>query len=147
MFCNEQVALAVQWYMKQTSKLAIMLREMFKVAYLDDFEIYQKAFKAGIWEVADLGPWPGHAIAWKLNVLPHYNRLDGSPMVIFCLSHFSGGEAYLTDLKFKLQAGDLYHAVGSWKAEGGITTWGMPGCIGNESWLDETYCWRCLTQL
>ncbi|KAG1725983.1 hypothetical protein EDB19DRAFT_1592285, partial [Suillus lakei] len=142
MFRNAQVALAVRWYMKRTSKLALVLKEMFKVAYPDDFKIYQKAFDAGVWEVADPGPWLGRAIVWKLNVLPHRDGLDGGPTAIFCLGHFSGGEAYLTDLKLKLQyrpgdvlifrAGDLYHAVGPWKAEGGITARGItPGRVGN----------------
>ncbi|KAG1838800.1 hypothetical protein DFJ58DRAFT_668149 [Suillus subalutaceus] len=142
MLRNAQVALAVQWYMKRTSKLALMLGEMFRVAYTDDFEIYQKAFEAGVWEVADPGPWLGRAIVWKLNVLPHRDGLDGGPTAIFCLGHFSGGEAYLTDLKLKLwyrpgdvlifRAGDLYHAVGPWKAEGGVTSRGItPGRIGN----------------
>ncbi|KAG1719118.1 hypothetical protein EDB19DRAFT_1837036 [Suillus lakei] len=127
----------------------------FLLAYPDDFKIYQKAFDAGVWEVADPGPWLGRAIVWKLNVLPHRDGLDGGPTAIFCLGHFSGGEAYLTDLKLKLQyrpgdvlifrAGDLYHAVGPWKAEGGITARGItPGRVGNEGWLDEKHSWRHL---
>ncbi|KAG1772232.1 hypothetical protein EV702DRAFT_1048697 [Suillus placidus] len=142
MFRNAQVALAVRWYMKRTSKLALALKEMFKVAYPDEFNIYEKAFEAGVWEVADPGPWLGRAIVWKLNVLPHRDGLDGGPTAIFCLGHFSGGEAYLTDLKLKLwyrpgdvlifRAGDLYHAVGPWKAEGGVTARGItPGRVGN----------------
>ncbi|KAG2336744.1 hypothetical protein BDR05DRAFT_896331 [Suillus weaverae] len=142
MFRNAQVALAVQWYMKRTSKLALALKEMFKVAYPDEFNVYEKAFEAGVWEVADPGPWLGRAIVWKLNVLPHRDGLDGGPTAIFCLGHFSGGEAYLTDLKLKLwyrpgdvlifRAGDLYHAIGPWKAEGGVTARGItPGRVGN----------------
>jgi hypothetical protein len=102
MFRNAQVALAVRWYMKRTSKLALTLKEMFKVAYPKDFEVYEKAFNAGVWEAADPGPWLGRAIVWKLNVLPHRDGLDGGPTAIFCLGSFSGGEAYLTDLKLKL---------------------------------------------
>ncbi|KAG2359430.1 hypothetical protein BDR07DRAFT_1292300 [Suillus spraguei] len=142
MFRNAQVALAVRWYMKRTSKLASTLKEMFKAAYPEEFIIYENAFNAGVWEAEDPGPWLGRAIVWKLNVLPHRDGLDGGPTAIFCLGHFSGGEAYLTDLKLKLwyrpgdvlifRAGDLYHAVGPWEAEGGVTARGItPGRIGN----------------
>lgn len=93
---------AVVWYMERTSKLALALKEMFKVAYPEEFKIYEEAFEAGFWEAADPGPWLGRAIVWKLNVLPHRDGLDGGPTAIFCLGHFSGGEAYLTDLKLKL---------------------------------------------
>lgn len=102
MIRNAQVALAVGWYMQRTAKLAMALKEMFRVAYPDDFEIYEEAFEAGVWEAADPGPWLGRAIVWKLNVLPHRDGLDGGPTAIFCLGRFSGGEAYLTDLKVKL---------------------------------------------
>lgn len=102
MLRNAQVALAVRWYMKKTAKLALALKEMFRAAYPDEFKIYEKAFEAGVWEAADPGPWLGRAIVWKLNVLPHRDGLDGGPTAIFCLGRFSGGEAYLTDLKLKL---------------------------------------------
>ncbi|KAG2745093.1 hypothetical protein P692DRAFT_20877347 [Suillus brevipes Sb2] len=91
MVCNAQVALAVAWYMKRTTKFAIALKELFRVAYPDDFKIYEKAFEAGVWEAADPGPWLGRAIVWKLNVLPHRDGLDGGPTAIFCLGSFSGG--------------------------------------------------------
>lgn len=99
---SSAVAQAVAWYMERTAKLAVALKEMFKAAFPEDFEIYQKAFNAGVWELADPGPWLGRAIVWKLNVLPHRDGQDGGPTAIFCLGHFSGGEAYLTDLKVKL---------------------------------------------
>ncbi|KAG1836508.1 P-loop containing nucleoside triphosphate hydrolase protein [Suillus subalutaceus] len=78
----------------------------------------------------------------ELNPYCGMDGLDGGPMAILCLGGFSGGEAYFTDLKLKLpyrsgdvlifSAGDLYHAVGPWKAEGGVTARGItPGRIGN----------------
>ncbi|KAG1766488.1 hypothetical protein EV702DRAFT_1050660 [Suillus placidus] len=44
------------WYMKRTAKLALTLKKICKVAYPDDFKIYEKAFETGSWKVVDPGP-------------------------------------------------------------------------------------------
>jgi hypothetical protein len=139
---NAQVAQAVQWYLAYTRPLALTLQEMFKVSWPEDYEKYRKAFEAGVWVEDDPGPWLGRAIVWKLQVLPHRDGLDGGPTAIFCLGRFSGGECYLPDLHIKLRyrpgdvliflSGDLYHAVGDWKAISGVSTRGItPGRVGN----------------
>ncbi|KAG1733225.1 uncharacterized protein EDB91DRAFT_1031608, partial [Suillus paluster] len=130
------------WYMQRMRKLAMSISAMYKAAFPKDFEIYCKAFAAGIWLEADPSPWLGRAIVWKLNVLPHCNGLDAGPAAIFCMGQYSGGECYLTDLQIKLRyhpgdvlifrAGDLYHSIGNWESEGGVTKGGiMPGHVGN----------------
>jgi hypothetical protein len=103
MMRNAQVALAVNWYMGQTRKLAMALSAMFLAAFPDDHQIYDEAFQAGVWLETDPGPWIGRAIVWKLNVLPHRDGQDAGPTAIFCMGNYSGGECYLTDLKIKLR--------------------------------------------
>ncbi|KAG1851642.1 hypothetical protein F4604DRAFT_1592270 [Suillus subluteus] len=142
MIRNAQVTQAVQWYLAYTRPLALSLEEMFKVSWPAYYERYRAAFEAGVWVEDDPGPWLGRAIVWKLQVLPHRDGLDGGPTAIFCLGSFSGGECYLPDLNLKLQyrpgdvliflSGDLYHAVGEWKATPGVSARGItPGRIGN----------------
>ncbi|KAG0691446.1 hypothetical protein DFH29DRAFT_787284, partial [Suillus ampliporus] len=130
------------WYMRCTCKLAMALSAMYQAAFQDNHETYCRAFEAGVWLEADPSPWLGRAIVWKLNILPHRDGQDGGPTTIFCMGNYTGGEPYLPDLKIKLWyhpgevlifcAGDLYHAIGDWEEEGGMTDCSItPGCISD----------------
>ncbi|KAJ7812200.1 hypothetical protein B0H14DRAFT_2857533 [Mycena olivaceomarginata] len=66
-----QAALAVRYYYRATREVAIYLSCMFEVAYPEYHAKYTKAFKAGVWEPADPGPWIGRAIVYKLQVSEH----------------------------------------------------------------------------
>ncbi|KAG1830810.1 hypothetical protein EV424DRAFT_1305306, partial [Suillus variegatus] len=142
MLRNASGTQAVEWYFQHTVELAIALDAMFKVSFPNDYEIYEEAFKAGRWIQADPGPWLGRAIVWKLQVLPHRDKLDAGPTAIFNLGRYEGGEAYFTDLKLKLKygpgdviiflSGDLYHGIGEWKPLQGLDANNItPGRIGN----------------
>ncbi|KAG1875260.1 hypothetical protein C8R48DRAFT_592220, partial [Suillus tomentosus] len=133
---------AVEWYPQHTVELAIALEAMFKISFPDYYKIYKKAFKAGQWIQADPGPWLGHAIVWKLQVLPHRDGLDAGPTAIFNFGWYEGGEAYFTDLKLKFKygpgdvitflSGDLYHGIGERKPLQGVDSYNItPGRIGN----------------
>ncbi|KAG1771371.1 hypothetical protein EV702DRAFT_1048994 [Suillus placidus] len=99
---------------------------MFCVAFPEFYEKYWKAFEAGKWTVVNPGPFLGRAIVWKLSVLPHQDGLDEGPAVIFPMGRFEGGECYLPDLKLKLCA--LYHGIGEWTPEPGVSEDGVtPG--------------------
>ncbi|KAJ7861146.1 hypothetical protein B0H14DRAFT_2743132 [Mycena olivaceomarginata] len=86
-----QAALAVRYYYRATREVAIYLSCMFE---------YTKAFKAGVWEPADPGPWIGRAIVYKLQVSEHVDGLDDGPTASFC---------YLPDIGMKLshRQGDI----------------------------------------
>ncbi|KAJ7818454.1 hypothetical protein B0H13DRAFT_1922235 [Mycena leptocephala] len=60
-----QAALAVRHYYRATREVAIYLSCMFEVAYPEYYAKYTPAFKAGVWETADPGPWIGRAIIYR----------------------------------------------------------------------------------
>ncbi|KAG0700628.1 hypothetical protein DFH29DRAFT_1000968 [Suillus ampliporus] len=101
---------AMEWYFQHTEELAIILAVMFEASFPAYYKTYKKAFEAGQWIQADPGPWLGCATVWRLQVLPHRNGLDAGPTAIFSMGQYTGGEAYITDLKLKFK----YHpGVGS----------------------------------
>ncbi|KAJ7483131.1 hypothetical protein B0H11DRAFT_1914874 [Mycena galericulata] len=126
-----QAALAVKHYYTATKEVAIYLSCMFEVAYPEYHAKYTRAFKAGVWERADPGPWIGRAIVYKLQVSEHVDGLDDGPIASFCVGDFDGGPMYLPDIGMKLSyrqgdilifmSGLLYHCVGKWTPTGGIS--------------------------
>jgi hypothetical protein len=153
-------AMAVRWYFRATRPIAIILAEYFRVCFPEQFRTYEAAFRAGVWEQADPGPFLGRAIVYKLQVKPHLDNLDGEgPAASFPMGSFSGGAMYWPDLKAKLRsvqlfcsteqimlisdsykpghiciyfAKALYHAVGEWEPKGGVTQENItPGWIGH----------------
>ncbi|KAG2038739.1 hypothetical protein BDR03DRAFT_1009490 [Suillus americanus] len=127
-------------YFKATETLALRLAAMFRVAFPEFYEKYRKAFEAGKWTVVDPGPFLGRVIVWKLSVLAHQDGLDEGPAVIFPMGRFEGGECYLPDLKLKLSyrpgeviilmSGALYHGIGQWTPQPGVSEDGVtPGRI------------------
>ncbi|KAG1785180.1 uncharacterized protein HD556DRAFT_1192503, partial [Suillus plorans] len=129
-------------YYKATEALVLRLSAMFHVSFPEFYKKYQKAFEAGKWTVVDPGPFLGRVIVWKLAVLPHQDGLDAGPAVIFPMGRFEGGECYIPDLKLKLSyrpgeviilmAGALYHSIGDWTPQPGVSGDGItPGRIGN----------------
>ncbi|KAJ7814338.1 hypothetical protein B0H14DRAFT_3747792, partial [Mycena olivaceomarginata] len=135
-----QAALAVKHYYRATQEVAIYLSCMFEVAYPEYHAKYTAAFKAGVWETADPGPWIGRAIVYKLQVSEHVDGLDDGPTASFSVGDFDGGAMYLPDIGMKLSAGDilifmsglLYHCVGKWSPAVGISPEGItPGRISH----------------
>ncbi|KAJ7933642.1 hypothetical protein B0H13DRAFT_1855888 [Mycena leptocephala] len=98
-----QAALAVRYYYRATREVAIYLSCMFEVAYPEYHAKYTTAFKAGVWEPADPGPWIGRAIVYKLQVSEHVDGLDDGPTASFCVGDFEGEPMYLPDLGMKLR--------------------------------------------
>ncbi|KAJ7786968.1 hypothetical protein B0H14DRAFT_2956151 [Mycena olivaceomarginata] len=149
-----QAALAVRYYYRATREVAIYLSCMFEVAYPEYHAKYTKAFKAGVWEPADPGPWIGRAIVYKLQVSEHVDGLDDGPTASFCVGDFEGGPMYLPDIGMKLSyrqgdilifmSGLLYHCVGKWSPGKGISLEGItPGRISHlegkpEGWMVRT---------
>ncbi|KAJ7906109.1 hypothetical protein B0H13DRAFT_1619670 [Mycena leptocephala] len=137
-----QAALAVKHYYRATQEVAIYLSCMFEVAYPEYHAKYTQAFKAGVWETADPGPWIGRAIVYKLQVSEHVDGLDDGPTASFCVGDFDGGPMYLPDIGMKLSyrqgdilifmSGLLYHCVGKWSPGRGISSDGItPGRISH----------------
>lgn len=94
--------MAVKWYFLATAELATALAAMFKSSFPEYHEKYAAAFKAGVWEESDPGPWLGRAIVYKLQVQAHVDGLDDGPTACFPLGRFTGGEIYFPDLGLKL---------------------------------------------
>ncbi|KAJ7712559.1 hypothetical protein B0H14DRAFT_2645197 [Mycena olivaceomarginata] len=92
------------YYYRATREVAIYLSCMFEVAYPEYHAKYTKAFKAGVWEPADPGPWIGRAIVYKLQVSEHVDGLDDGPTASFCVGDFEGGPMYLPDIGMKLSS-------------------------------------------
>ncbi|KAG1813000.1 hypothetical protein EV424DRAFT_1349195 [Suillus variegatus] len=116
-------------YYKATEALALQLSAMFHMSYLDFYKKYQQAFEAGKWMVVDPGPFLGRVIVWKLAVLPHQDGLDTSPAVIFLMGCFEGGE-YLPGEVIILMTDMLYHCIGDWTPQPGVSGDGItPGRI------------------
>ncbi|KAJ7864114.1 hypothetical protein B0H14DRAFT_2574554 [Mycena olivaceomarginata] len=139
---GHSAALAVKHYYRATQEVAIYLSCMFEVAYPEYHAKYTAAFKAGVWETADPGPWIGRAIVYKLQVSEHVDGLDDGPTASFCVGDFDGGAMYLPDIGMKVsyQPGDilifmsglLYHCVGKWSPAVGISPEGItPGRISH----------------
>ncbi|KAK7015246.1 hypothetical protein R3P38DRAFT_2518770, partial [Favolaschia claudopus] len=137
-----QAAVAVRHYFQATQEVAIYLSCMFEVAFPEYYSKYSAAFKAGVWEIADPGPWIGRAIVYKLQVLEHVDGLDDGPTASFCVGDFAGGELYLSDIDVKLSyrqgdiiifmSGLLYHTVGTWKSGSHISSNGItPGRVSH----------------
>ncbi|KAJ7860965.1 hypothetical protein B0H14DRAFT_2576314 [Mycena olivaceomarginata] len=119
-----QAALAVKPYYRATQEVAIYLSCMFEVAYPEYHAKYTAAFKAGVWETADPGPWIGRAIVYKLQVSEHVDGLDDGPTASFCVT--STGELCTW------QTLDSYHCVGKWSPAVGISPEGItPGRISH----------------
>lgn len=96
-------AVEVVRYMHATRTIALLLAEMFKTVFPEDYERYRKAFDAGVWIEADPGPWLGRAIVYKLDVNLHFDGLDGGPTATFPLGQFTGGTLELPQLWARLQ--------------------------------------------
>ncbi|KAG1735277.1 uncharacterized protein EDB91DRAFT_1083733 [Suillus paluster] len=135
MVSNTHGALHVHAYFEDTQELAILLGEMFQIAF---YAKYEAAFLTGHWTVTDPGPLLGRVLVWKLQVMPHQDGLDAGPSIIFNMGKFTGGECYITNLKLKLKycpgdviilmGGALHHGIGPWKPLPGITEDGItPG--------------------
>lgn len=107
--------MAVRWYFKVTRPVAILLAEYFRVCFPKQFHTYEAAFKAGIWEQADPGPFLGRAIVYKLQVKSHLDSLDGDgPAATFPMGSFVGGAMYWPDLEAKLRSVP-FHPI--WQSE------------------------------
>ena len=98
-------SLAAKYYFEATSDVAVLLNSYFKVSFPEEHKLYKKAFAAGVWELADPGPWLGRAIVYKLQVKIHQDRLDGGPAAIFPVGQYEGGSLYFTDLSLKFTFG------------------------------------------
>jgi hypothetical protein len=98
---GSHAVLAVKYYFTVTRPVAVLLDEYFAVAFPEEHKKYKESFAAGIWEQQDPGPYLGRAIVYKLQVIPHEDRSDGGPTVIFNVGQYEGGELYLTDLLLK----------------------------------------------
>ncbi|KAJ7815114.1 hypothetical protein B0H14DRAFT_2603730 [Mycena olivaceomarginata] len=130
-----QAALAVKHYYRATREVAIYLGCMFEVAFPEYHAKYTKAFKAGVWESADPGPWIGRAIV--------YNKLQMMAQLLHSAwGDFDGGSMYLPDISMKLSyrqgdilifmSGLLYHCVGKWSPGGEVSPEGItPGRISH----------------
>ena len=95
--------LHVKRYFEATRPVALHLSACFKVSFPEYHAKYSEAFKAGVWEISDPGPWIGRAIVWKLPVKTHRDSLDDGPTAIFNFGNYTGGNLYLPDLKVKLE--------------------------------------------
>lgn len=90
--------------MHATKPVAQLLAQYFKLAFPDCYQRYSRAFDAGVWELADPGPWLGRAIVYKMQVGVHVDGLDGQgPTAAFPVGWFEGGEMYLPDLGLKFR--------------------------------------------
>ncbi|KAJ7877044.1 hypothetical protein B0H14DRAFT_3130256 [Mycena olivaceomarginata] len=110
-----QAALAVNYYYKLTERVqvAIYLQCAFAEAFPTYYAKYTSAFKAGVWETADPGPWLGRAIVYKLQVGEHVDGLDDGPTACFCVGNFDGGPMYLPDIVIVLETSS-YSCPGSY---------------------------------
>ncbi|KAG0693692.1 hypothetical protein DFH29DRAFT_1007023 [Suillus ampliporus] len=138
----------VHAYFKATETLALRLAVMFRKSFPEFYDKYRKAFDAGRWTVVDPGPFLGRVIVWKLSVGAHQDGGDEGPAVILPMGRFEGGECYLPDLKLKLSyrpgeviilmAGALYHGIGDWTPEAGVSEDGVtPGRDKPANWALE----------
>ncbi|KAF8232938.1 hypothetical protein L208DRAFT_1269430, partial [Tricholoma matsutake] len=134
-----QATMAVKWYYQVTEEVAHLLSAYFKKAFLEYHRQYSKAFSAGIWNLEDPGPWLGHALVYKLQVLPHIDGLDNGPTTCFPVAYFTGRAMHLSDLGLKLHyglgdviiflSGWLYHTVQFWEPAPPPNSELTSGCI------------------
>jgi hypothetical protein len=94
---------AIRWYYQATELVAKTLAIMFKAIYPDLYDKYTEAFKAGVWEEADPGPWLGRAVVYKLQVTLHNDGKDDGPTASFATGSYAGGHMLLPDLLAKLE--------------------------------------------
>lgn len=93
---------ATDWYFCASAHVARILAGIFSVCFPKFYQLYRKAFDAGVWLTSDPGPWLGRAVVFKLQVYPHRDGLDGGPCASVPVGYFTGGEALLLDLDAKL---------------------------------------------
>lgn len=93
---------ASRWYMKATGDVARYLGTLFQATFPAYYEKYERAFKAGVWNMEDPGPWIARAIVYKLQVLLHQDGMDDGPTASFPMGYFTGGALYLPDIGTKL---------------------------------------------
>jgi hypothetical protein len=96
-------SLAVKYYFQATKNLAVLLDAYFAASFPEEHKRYVEAFKAGVWEDEDPGPWLGRAIVYKLQVNVHQDRQDGGPTAIFPVGQYKGGSLYFPDLDLKFR--------------------------------------------
>lgn len=84
-------SMAVQSHFDHTSLVAQQLAIMFEAAFPDKFEEYRKAFAAGVWVLADPGPWLGRVVVYKLQLHLHVDKNDDGPTACFPSGLFQGG--------------------------------------------------------
>jgi hypothetical protein len=86
-----------------TQSVARTIGLAFKTVFPKWYNIYQKAFEAGVWFQDDSGPFLGRAIVYKLQGRLHRDRHDVGPSVSFPVGQFTGGEMIFPQLNTKLQ--------------------------------------------
>ncbi|KZT17930.1 hypothetical protein NEOLEDRAFT_1023428, partial [Neolentinus lepideus HHB14362 ss-1] len=130
---------AVRSYYRATSFLANQLKLIFKTCCPEVFELYEKAFEAGVWFTEeDPGPFLGRAVLWKLQVGLHRDKGDVGPSIAFPFGSYEGGEMVVPQLHAKLAyrprdiiillSSKLWHQVLDWRAGEGIPQHGLtPG--------------------
>ncbi|KAF6751248.1 hypothetical protein DFP72DRAFT_1071452 [Ephemerocybe angulata] len=94
--------LVAQHYFAATAPMSNAVRQRFKMVFLQYFEKYDTAFKAGQVITSDPGPFLGCALVWKLQVHPPQDGLDEVPAEIFPLGDFKDSELLLPNLMVKL---------------------------------------------
>ncbi|KAI0742300.1 hypothetical protein C8Q80DRAFT_1108850 [Daedaleopsis nitida] len=137
-------AVEVQTYFYAMRKVALILAEMFKTFFPDEYERYRQAFDAGVWLEQDPGPWGGRAIVYKLDLALHWDKGDGGPTATFPVGFFDGGIMEIPQLRARLRyspgdvvislSGLLAHHITHWTAIAPpltSTNGCNPGRIGN----------------
>ncbi|KAJ7074605.1 hypothetical protein C8F01DRAFT_934676, partial [Mycena amicta] len=111
-------------YYDRTRDYAQLAGACTQVFYPKWYDIYQKAFAAGQYELRDPGPFLGRALVWKLQVTLHRDGLDIGPTLIASNGYYEGGSLLGPDVesKFSYQRGEivlgyfgsLYHSLEKW---------------------------------
>ena len=104
-------AVEVETYFYATRTVALLLAEMFKAVFPEEYQRYRKAFDAGVWIESDPGPWLGRAIVYKLDVDLHFDGLDGGPTATFPLGQFDGGIMEIPQLGARLESVALRYSI------------------------------------
>jgi hypothetical protein len=89
--------------LEATSPVAKTLACYFNHLFPEAYQIFRKAFEAGIWVKQDPGPWLGRALIYKLQGSLHIDDKDEGPTVSFPCGSFDGGEMIIPqfDVKFR----------------------------------------------
>lgn len=88
-------------YFSETEEIAVIIGEMFRATFPEEYVEYEAAFTAGRWVVQDPGPFMARCVVYKLDTALHYDDNDVGPTAVFVVGDFTGGRMDFPQLKCK----------------------------------------------